>query len=125
MQIFNLVVLSVIIAARNVSTPHISKTYLLIVLLNVRELKLNRYSKDWSSEKASPRAWGCKSNSSSPPQSLKMYLIELPLFIEVCVFRMLFNLNKILPVMHELKWAQISSNEPKWSQKSLNEFKWV
>ena len=35
MQIFNFVVLFVIIASHNVLTPHISKTHLLIVSLNV------------------------------------------------------------------------------------------
>ena len=41
MQIFNFVVLSVIIALQNVPTTHISKTNLHIVSLNVRELELN------------------------------------------------------------------------------------
>ena len=41
MQIFNFVVLSVITAALNVPTPHISKTHLTFVLLNVRELELS------------------------------------------------------------------------------------
>ena len=41
MQIFNFVVLSVIITPQNVLTPHISKTHLPIVSINVRELKLN------------------------------------------------------------------------------------
>ena len=41
MQIFNFVVLSVIIAPHNVLIPHISKTHLHIVSLNVRELELN------------------------------------------------------------------------------------
>ena len=39
-RIFNFVVLSVITAPHNVPTPHISKTHLPIVLLNVRELEL-------------------------------------------------------------------------------------
>ena len=39
MQIFNFVVLSVIITSHNVLTPHISKTHLPIVSLNVRELE--------------------------------------------------------------------------------------
>ena len=39
MQIFNFVVLSVIITSRNVLTPHISKTHLPIVSLNIRELE--------------------------------------------------------------------------------------
>ena len=41
MGIFSFAVLSVITAARNVSTPHISKTHFPIVLLNVHEIKLN------------------------------------------------------------------------------------
>ena len=48
MRFFNFVVLSVITAP----TTHISETYLPIVLLNVRELELNWYSKD--QEKGSP-----------------------------------------------------------------------
>ena len=36
-------------------------------------------------------------------QGLKIYQTELPLFIEVCVLQMPFNLNETLPVMHELK----------------------
>ena len=38
MQIFNFVVLSVITAPHNVSTPHISKIHLPIVSLNVHEV---------------------------------------------------------------------------------------
>ena len=42
MQIFNFVVLSVIITSHNVLNRHVSKTRLPnIVLLNVRELELN------------------------------------------------------------------------------------
>ena len=41
MRFFNFVVLSVITAPHNVPTPHISKTHLSIVSLNVRELELN------------------------------------------------------------------------------------
>ena len=41
MQIFNFVVLSVIIAYHSVLTPHISKTHLPISSLNVHELRLN------------------------------------------------------------------------------------
>ena len=40
MEIFNFVVLSVIIAPHNVLTPHISKTHLLIVSVNIRQLEL-------------------------------------------------------------------------------------
>ena len=64
------------------------------------------------------------------PQSLKIYQTELPFFIEVRVFRMRLNLNKVLPVMHELKWAQMNQNElkrvlkkSKWAQISLKELK--
>ena len=41
MQIFNFLVLSVIISPHNVLTPHISKTQLRIVSLDIRKLKLN------------------------------------------------------------------------------------
>ena len=41
MQIFNFVVLSVIIAPHNVLTPHISITHLPFFHLNERELELN------------------------------------------------------------------------------------
>ena len=41
MQIFNFVVLSVIIAPLNVLTPLINKDHLPIVSINVRELELN------------------------------------------------------------------------------------
>ena len=54
MQIFNFVVLSVIITPQNVLTPHISKTHLPIVSINVRELKLNWCSKNQSKKKGGP-----------------------------------------------------------------------
>ena len=38
-QIFNFVVSSVILNSQNVLTPHISKTHLPIISLNVRELE--------------------------------------------------------------------------------------
>ena len=41
MQIFNFIVLFVIIAHHSFLTPHISKTHLPISSLNVRELELN------------------------------------------------------------------------------------
>ena len=41
MRIFNFVILSVITALHNVPTPHISKTHLPIIALNVREVELN------------------------------------------------------------------------------------
>ena len=39
MQIFNFVILSVIITSHNALTPHISKTHLHMVSLNVGELE--------------------------------------------------------------------------------------
>ena len=41
MQIFNFVVLSVIITPENILTPYISKTHLLTASLNIRELELS------------------------------------------------------------------------------------
>ena len=41
MQMFNSIVLLVIIAYHSLLTPHISKTHLPISSLNVRELELN------------------------------------------------------------------------------------
>ena len=41
MRIFNFVILSVITAPHNVTTPHIRKIHLPNVSLNVRELELN------------------------------------------------------------------------------------
>ena len=41
MRIFNFVALSVITATHNVFTPHISKSHLPIVSLNIREIELN------------------------------------------------------------------------------------
>ena len=40
MQIYNFVVLSVVIALHNAFTPHISKSHLLILSLDIRELEL-------------------------------------------------------------------------------------
>ena len=57
-----------------------------------------------------------------PPQSLKFYYIELPLFIEVCVFWMWFNLNK---VSASDALAEISLNELKWTQMSSKELEWA
>ena len=39
MQMFDYVVLSLIVTSRNVLTPHISKTHLPIASLNIRELE--------------------------------------------------------------------------------------
>ena len=41
MRIFNFVVSSVITALHNVPTPHISKTHLPIVSLNIHEVEMN------------------------------------------------------------------------------------
>ena len=41
MRIFNFVILSVVTAPYNVPTPHINKTHLPLVLLNVRQLEFN------------------------------------------------------------------------------------
>ena len=71
MQIFNFVVLSVIIALQNVPTTHISKTNLHIVSLNVRELELNWCSKDQSKKKRSSPSWELEAQL--PPQILKIY----------------------------------------------------
>ena len=68
MLIFNFVVLSVIIAPHDVLTPHISKTYLPIVSLNVREFELNWCSKEHSRKNGGPPY--VESGSSVTPQSL-------------------------------------------------------
>ena len=111
-QFFSFVVLSVIIAPHNIYTPHISKTHLPIVSLNVYELKLNWCSKDLSRKTEGPPAWGVEAQL--PPQSLKIYQTELPLFIEVCVFRMRFDINETFcqwcMSLNELKWVQMSPN---------------
>ena len=41
MQVFNFIVLSVIMAPYNAFTPHISKTHFPFFSINVRELELN------------------------------------------------------------------------------------
>ena len=46
-----------------------------------------------------------------PPQILKIYETKHPLFIEVCVFRIRYNLNKIFA---SDTWARMSLNELKW-----------
>ena len=68
MQIFNFVVLSVIISLHNVPIPHISKTHLPTVLLNVREIELK-----------------CCPNEQSRKKTTPMCGEQKPLFIEVCV----------------------------------------
>ena len=47
-----------------------------------------------------------------PLQNLKIYLIDLPLFIEVYIFWMRFNLNK-------------NFVSDAWADMSLNKFKWT
>ena len=63
MQFFNFVVLSVIIAPHNVHTPHISKTHLPIVLVNVPELELNCCSKVQPGKRQTLLCRGWKPNS--------------------------------------------------------------
>ena len=75
LQIFNIVVLSVIIAPHNVLTPHISKTHLPIVSLHERELELNGCSKDQSRKKGGPLRGTRKPNSI--PQSQQSLMHEL------------------------------------------------
>ena len=58
-------------------------------------------------------------------QGLKIYQTEPPLFIEVCDLQMPFDLNEILPVMHELKWAQMNPNELERAWMSLNKSEWA
>ena len=81
MQIYNFVVLSVIVTSHNVLTLHINKNHLPTLF----ELMLKRAV-----------------NFPSPPpfptptlQTLNIYKTELPLVMEVYVFQMRFNLNKI------------------------------
>ena len=45
-----------------------------------------------------------------PPQNLTIYKTELPLFIEVRVFQMRFNLNKTFA---SDAWAEMNLNELK------------
>ena len=65
MQIFNFLVLSVIIAPHNVLTPRISKTHLRIVSLNIRKLKLNDGLKTPVKEKGRPAC--VEDGSPTPP----------------------------------------------------------
>ena len=87
-------------------TPLISKTHLHIYSLTICKLKRNCCSKDQSQKWVAPLRWGVgrqgrggqKPNPPPPlpsPQNINIYETELPLFIEVCIFRMRFNLNKI------------------------------
>ena len=56
-----------------------------------------------------------------PLQNLKIYLMDLSLFVKVYIFRMRFNLNKIFVSDSRAKWAYIRLNKPKWAQKKFNE----
>ena len=72
MNIFNLVVLCVIIAPNNVLTPHISKTYLPIVLLMYLQSNWINAPKTSQGKKVPvPRVGGW--NSISSKQSLNIY----------------------------------------------------
>ena len=110
MQIFNFIVSSVIIAHHSVLSPRISKTHLPISSLNVRELKLNWCSEDQSRKMGGLPAW--RMENQLRLQNLKIYLMDLPLFIEVYIFRMKFNLNKIFA---SDAWAEMSLNKLKWT----------
>ena len=110
MQIFSFIVLSVIIAHHSGLSPRISKIHLPISSLNVRELKLNWCSQDQSRKIGGLPAWGMEAQL--PLQNLKDYLMDLPLFIEVYIFRMMFNLNKIFA-------------SDAWVERSLNKLKWT
>ena len=93
MEVFNFIVSYVIIAHQSVLSPRISKIHLPISSLNVLELKLNRCSQDQSRKMGGLPAWGMEAQL--PLQNLKIYLMDLLLFIETYIFRVRFNLNKI------------------------------
>ena len=48
--------------------------------------------------------------------------MELPLFTEVYVIRMLFNLKKTFV---SDTWAEVSLNELKWAQINSNKLEWA
>ena len=81
MQIFNFIVSSVIITHHSLLPPRISKTHFPISSLNVRELNLNWCLQDQSKKIGGLSAWGMEAQL--PLQNLKIYLMNLPLFIEV------------------------------------------
>ena len=118
MRIFNFVVLPVITAPNNVSTPHISKTHLPIVSLNVHELELNWCSKNQSKKKGGRIDWGVEAQLPLP-LSFKIYWMELLLFIQVCVFRV--RLKRLASDA----WAEMSWNELQWTQMSSKELECV
>ena len=94
MQIFNFVVLSVIIARHNVHTPHIRKTICLLFHLTFVNLNWTDVQKtsQWKRETIL-RGLRRVVEAQIPPQSLKTYQTELPLFIYVCIFLMRFSLK--------------------------------
>ena len=73
MQIFNFVVLSVIIASHNVLTPHFSKTYLPIVLLNERELWVDAQKTSQRKGWPAPSVPAWEVEAQIPPQGLKIH----------------------------------------------------
>ena len=73
MQIFNFVVLSVIIASHNVLTPHFSKTYLPIVLLNERELWVDAQKTSQRKGRPAPSVPAWEVEAQIPPQGLKIH----------------------------------------------------
>ena len=117
MQILNFVILSVIIAPHNVLTPHISKTHLPIVSVNVHELELN-----WSSKEQSRKKWGLPyvGNLNSPRKALIFIKQGSPLFMKECLFRMRFNLNIIFA---SNAWGEMILNELKRASMNLNQSK--
>ena len=110
MQIFNFIVSSVIIAHHSVLSPRISKTHVPISSLDVRELKLNWCSQDQSTKMGGLPAWGMEAQLRL--QNLKIYLMDLLLFMEVYIFRIKFNLNNIYS---SDAWAEMSLNKLKWT----------
>ena len=121
MRIFNFVVLSVI--PHNVPTPHISKTHLPTVSLNVRDLELNWRSKGQSRKKAPhPRPPPCmrvEPNSLAKPYNLLKGAPSL-------------HRGMLLPNAVQSKQsfasdasAQMKSNKLKRAWMSLNKSKWA
>ena len=99
MKVSNFVALSVTIAPKNVLTPHIRKTHLSVASLNIRiELMFKRSVKEKRKKGAFPPIPPpprVELEAQLPPQSLKIYQTEFPLFIKACFSRMWFNLNKV------------------------------
>ena len=110
MQIFNFIVSFVIIAHHSILSPRISKPYLPISSLNVRELKLNWCSQDQSRKMGGLLAWG--KEAQTPLQNLKIYLMDLSRFIELYIFWMRSNRNTIFA---SDAWAEMSLNKLEWT----------